>query len=105
MTISCETVVYNGKSWVSDVRFKTGQETIITIGKSFQEVCLYYANVCDYIRCLLGLVCCVVILHAPEWMWTIFWCIFGNVLLDWVGMFMLIAEGYRICRWTFGAIV
>ena len=70
--------------WEPAPRQTKGQLRSVRVGKSFGEIALYYANICDYVRVLLSIASLLLILHAPEWKLTIASSIMGNVLLDWV---------------------
>jgi hypothetical protein len=85
MTADAEVLLYTARGkWEAAPRQSKGELRSVRVGKSFSEIALYYANICDYVRVLLSIVSLVLILHAPEWKLSIASSIMGNVLLDWV---------------------
>ena len=51
-------LVFNGKKWVLN-QLEENQVFKTTVNKKFSEICYYYANVVDYLRCFLGVLACV----------------------------------------------
>ena len=83
--MTAEVLLYTplGK-WEAAPRQSRGELRLVRIGKSFADVLLYYANICDYVRVLLSLASLLLILHAPHSRLTIAASITANVLLDWL---------------------
>ena len=83
MQATLNVVIYTQHGrWEEAPRLINGQQRIVRVGKSFVDVALYYANICDYVRVLLSIVSIVMILHAPDNRLLIAACIMGNVVLD-----------------------
>ena len=76
-------LVFNGKKWVLN-QLEENQVFKTTVNKKFSEICYYYANVVDYLRCFLGVLACVQINLLPQYQLFIAANIMLNTLLDWI---------------------
>jgi hypothetical protein len=52
--------------WQDGPELKKGDTVVLTVGKTWPDICWFYANIIDYFRCYLAIVALVVILYTPE---------------------------------------
>jgi hypothetical protein len=78
-------VLVNEKGkWIDSPAPKTGDIMIQRTHRTIFDIWLFYANIIDYVRVIMGFFGFYYTAHYPEYHWTIAFLIFGNVLLDWV---------------------
>ena len=70
--------------WQDGPELKKGDTVVLTVSKTWPDICWFYANIIDYFRCYLAIVALVVILYTPEQKVLIGCLIMGNLLLDWI---------------------
>lgn len=77
-------VYFNGKKWEAAPAPTVNDVVHIKVVRHFSDIWLYYANVIDYARVVLGFLSFWYIAHQPASTDMIAALIMGNVLLDWV---------------------
>jgi len=85
-SLACDHTLFKddrGK-WIPHENIEQGGRAEIRVRKSFSDIWWYYANVIDYVRSVMAIIACYLIVNSPESTYWIAFFIMGSVLLDWV---------------------